>query len=69
MSLMSNCRWTDIRSPMNDFIKDFINLKKDHMEQGVHGTAQSPFTCKVKRSHRGEFKAEIKKSLHLTNDQ
>ena len=27
----------------------------DHMQQGVHGTAQSSFTYKDKRSHRGWY--------------
>ena len=47
---------------MNNFIKDLIRLKIDHMQQGVHGTAQSSFTCKNKQSHMGEDKAEIKRS-------
>ena len=46
----------------NNFIKDFISVKIDHMQQGVHGTSQSSFTCKDKRSHKGEYKAEIKRS-------
>ena len=58
MSLMSNCRWTDIRSLMNNFIKDFISLKIDHMQQGVHVTAQSSITYKDIRSYMGKYKAE-----------
>ena len=52
----------DIRSLMNNFIKDFISLKTDHMQQGVHETAQSSFTCKNKWSLRGKYKAEFKMS-------
>ena len=29
--------WTDIRSLMNNFIKGFISLKIDHMQQALHG--------------------------------
>ena len=61
MSLMSNCRWTDIRSLMNNFIKDIISLKIDHVQQGVHVTVQTSVTCKDKRSHSGEYKAELKR--------
>ena len=67
MSLMSNCRWTDIRFLMNNFVKDFISLKIDHMQQEVHGTAQSSFTCKDKWSHRSEYKAEVKGAAQFTS--
>ena len=67
MSLMSNCRWTDIRPLMNNFGKDFISLKIDHMQQGVHRTVQSSFTCKDKWSHRGEYKTEITRAAQFTS--
>ena len=47
---------------MDNFIKNFISSKIDHMQQGVHVTAQSSVTCKEKRSYRGEYKAELKTS-------
>ena len=68
MSLMSNCRWTDIRSLMNNFVKHFVGLKIDPMQYEVHGTAQSSFTCKDKWSHRGEYNAEIKRAVQFTSN-
>ena len=46
---------------MNNFIKDFISLKIDHMQQGVNVAVQSSVTCKDKRSYRGEYKVELKR--------
>ena len=46
---------------MNNFIKDFISLKMDPMQHGVHVTAQS-VTCKDKWSYKGEYKAELQRS-------
>ena len=43
---------TDIRSLMNNFIKDFISLKTDHMQQEAYGTAQSSLLAKT-NGHTG----------------
>ena len=67
--LLSNCRWTDIRFLMNNFIKDLISSKIDHMEQGVHRTVQSSIKGKDKRSYKGKYRAELKRSSHITNKQ
>ena len=52
----------ELEGKRRTYVHELHDNIAETMQQGVHGTVQSSFTCKDKRSHRGEYKAEIKRS-------